>query len=75
MLRDHSAAEELVQEVFLNVYQALPRFKVMPDAKPSSWKKKNSFRPCKKESSTKSLLNSFHPGGLAFMMSRAGKPE
>lgn len=37
MLRDHSAAEELVQEVFLKVYQALPRFKVMPDAKPSSW--------------------------------------
>jgi len=37
MLRDDCAAEELVQEVFLKVYQALPRFKALPDAKPSSW--------------------------------------
>lgn len=37
MLRDDSAAEELVQEVFMKVYQALPRFKAFPDAKPSSW--------------------------------------
>ena len=37
MLRDYSAAEELVQEVFLKVYQALPRFEVIPNARPSSW--------------------------------------
>ena len=37
MLRDYSAAEELVQEVFLKVYQALPRFKVLSDAKLSTW--------------------------------------
>lgn len=37
MMGDRDAAEELVQEVFLRVYQASSRFKKMPDAKVSSW--------------------------------------
>lgn len=42
-LHDHSAAEEVVQEVFLRIYQASPKYKVVNNAKVSTWIFKIAF--------------------------------
>ncbi|MDO9573702.1 MAG: RNA polymerase sigma factor, partial [Candidatus Contubernalis sp.] len=36
-LQDHSAAEEVVQEVFLRIYQAAPKYKAVNNVKASTW--------------------------------------
>ncbi|MDI6687163.1 MAG: RNA polymerase sigma factor [Desulfobacterales bacterium] len=42
-LMDHSSAEEVVQEVFLRIYQAAPKYKAVKNTKASTWIFKIAF--------------------------------
>lgn len=42
-LQDHFSAEEVVQEIFLRIYQAAPKYKVVNNAKVSTWIFKIAF--------------------------------
>jgi RNA polymerase sigma-70 factor (ECF subfamily) len=42
-LYDHSSAEEVSQEVFLRIYQAAPKYKVLKNTKASTWIFKIAF--------------------------------
>ena len=42
-LQDHSSAEEVVQEVFLKIYQAAPKYKAVKNTKASTWIFKIAF--------------------------------
>lgn len=67
-LQDHSSAEEVVQEVFLRIYQAAPKYKAVKNTKASTWIFKIAFNLSMNELKRRRRHS-------RFMVDRAGERE
>ena len=66
LLGDRDSAEEMVQEVFLRVYKALPTFHIRPDSKVSSWAFKIAYNLALNEQKRRNRLEKFQKTALRY---------